>query len=242
MAVLHYEVGLSYLWGFKRVQAIMHELELKDPYPQIVAEHEDNKESTANLLQDLDRIYPTSINQFKTLHVAGRALRKQRNVVSHLVHQGALVDLDAVQIYDKINDKLRQLYRGREPLKEAAKDITTSLQRMGTLRALRTSSSKAIAPEAPAEVPAEGRSAAAGKRRFSLFSQQRPTEQPTPEEATHHLNNVAHGVTGAVKIRREGEKATGNSEGPSLHTAPLPPITSGKELEAPAFSAPSAEA
>ena len=123
--VILYEVALSYLWAERRVKSAVDSK--GDTFKKIHDEHEDNKERTIEVMQRIERSYPSEIDRFKTHHVTTRVLREQRAAVEHLMHDGDLLDLDANQIVGQINDKLQKLYRGEQPVV----DFVHKLAKMG---------------------------------------------------------------------------------------------------------------
>jgi NhaP-type Na+/H+ or K+/H+ antiporter len=138
-AVIQYEVCLSYLWGYRTVQKIIRETAAKHAtageqgaaraktYATIVEQHQDNNLTAIAVMKDIERLFHTHVKRFKTLHMAGRTLREQRKMVKHLLHEGALADLDASNLEGQINFQLGLLYRKFKPLREAVVEVQAAV-------------------------------------------------------------------------------------------------------------------
>ena len=128
-AVVNYEVCLAYLWGQRRVQRLTKSM--GELFHEIALQHEDNKENSVTVMHQIESCYPHQINQFKSRHVLSRVLRGQRAMIEHLLHDGALSELDASQLEQEVNERLKHMYRDKLPVEFLIDSTKELLSRAG---------------------------------------------------------------------------------------------------------------
>jgi len=112
-----YEVGLGYLEALDEVEHAMSmktstamQAEHGTIFRMIAREHKDNREACLKTLEMLQRRYPPLIHEWKSSRVAAQLLLKQRSTLHHLLHEGALMDLDFATLSGKVEQHLKRLY------------------------------------------------------------------------------------------------------------------------------------
>jgi NhaP-type Na+/H+ or K+/H+ antiporter len=108
----------------------VHGLEL------VAKEHVDNEEKIRQAMRDVQSRAPHAVAHFQTNWAKRLVLNHQERLISHMLHEGELLDLDALPLRQQIEHQLALLYT--ESLKDAMQDTVNEARRSITRRASRS--------------------------------------------------------------------------------------------------------
>merc|ERR1711998_738650 len=94
-----------------------------EAYKKVEKEHEDNVANMTKMLDEMSALAPVQMGLFATHQAARLTLLGQRAAVEHLMHEGALSDLDGRPMIAKIGSKLVALQQNehKRPLRQKIK-------------------------------------------------------------------------------------------------------------------------
>jgi NhaP-type Na+/H+ or K+/H+ antiporter len=113
-ACLGMDHPVSIAWGaavaYKRaMRDVQHVIHHDTTYDTVLKEHEDNVLQVDTFLAKLQQEHPDLVKNLATAHAAKTVLRRQCATITHLQHEGALMDLDAAKLLHEPMVMLRKL-------------------------------------------------------------------------------------------------------------------------------------
>jgi len=108
-----YEVGLAYLGAQHEVEHLTEKDANRAALSMVVKEHADNTQKMQAALVELRSKAPRKVAAFQERYVAFELLQKQRSMVTHMLHEGELLDLDAAQLLGEIDEEIAAAIRGK---------------------------------------------------------------------------------------------------------------------------------